>query len=216
MALEKIIRHPLKKGNDTSPLLIMLHGYGSNEQDLFSFAPELSEYLRIVSFRAPYSLGMGGYAWYAINFDADQNKFSDLDQARESLSLLKEEIESLQKEYGNIAENTFVLGFSQGCILSLAFVLNYPSKTHNIIGLSGYLIRELAPKNLIKEDYKEVKIYNSHGTMDQVIPISWAQKTNAFMESLPVEYCFEQYPAGHGVNPQNFYSLRNWINEKIK
>ena len=216
MALEKIIRHPSKEGNGASPLLIMLHGYGSNEQDLFSFAPELSENLRIVSFRAPYSLGMGAYAWYAINFDADQNKFSDLDQARESLNILKEEIDALQKEYGNTAENTFVLGFSQGCILSLAFVLNYPSKTQNIIGLSGYLMRELVPNNLKTEDFKEVKIYNSHGTMDQVIPVSWAQKTKAFMEDLSIDYCFEQYPAGHGVNPQNFFSLRNWIDEKIK
>jgi phospholipase/carboxylesterase len=216
MALEKIIRHPSQQGSDTPPLLIMLHGYGSNEQDLFSFAPELAPELRIISFRAPYSLGMGSYAWYAINFDADQNKFSDLDQARESLTVLKEEIESLQAEYGNTAANTFILGFSQGCILSLAFVLNYPNKTHNIIGLSGYLMRELAPENLKTEDYNHVKIYNSHGTMDQVIPISWAQKTEAFMQDLAIDYCFEEYPAGHGVNPQNFFSLRNWINDKIK
>jgi phospholipase/carboxylesterase len=52
--------------------------------------------------------------------------------------------------------------------------------------------------------------------MDQVIPISWAQKTEAFMRDLAIDYCFEEYPAGHGVNPQNFFSLRNWINDKIK
>jgi phospholipase/carboxylesterase len=77
-------------------------------------------------------------------------------------------------------------------------------------------MRELAPENLKTEDYKHVKIYNSHGTMDQVIPISWAQKTEAFMQDLAIDYCFEEYPAGHGVNPQNFFSLRNWINDKIK
>ena len=66
------------------------------------------------------------YAWYAINFDADQNKFSDLDQAKSSLNLLETLIGDFQKKYGNTAENTALSGFSQGCILSLALGLNHP------------------------------------------------------------------------------------------
>ena len=58
---------------ENAPLLVMLHGYGSDENDLFSFASELPEELFIISIRAPYSLQPSGNAWYAINFDARTN-----------------------------------------------------------------------------------------------------------------------------------------------
>ena len=77
MSLKYIIRKPTKE-SENPPLLILLHGYGSNERDLFSFAEELPEELLIVSAQAPYEMGHGGYAWYAINFDNVNGKFSDL------------------------------------------------------------------------------------------------------------------------------------------
>ena len=60
---------------DKNPLLLLLHGYGSNEEDLFSFASELPDTYFVVSARAPYDMQYGSYAWYAIDFDADENKF---------------------------------------------------------------------------------------------------------------------------------------------
>jgi len=213
MSLERKIKDPIDLKDGTAPLLIMLHGYGSNEEDLFSFSSELNPKLRIVSFRAPLNLGMGGYAWYSINFDADQNKFSDLEQAQNSMTKLKQEIEDLQHSYGNTQENTFLLGFSQGCILSMALGLNYPKTVSKIIGLSGYLMKELLPEAF--DDLSKVDIYNSHGTMDQVIPVSWAEKTAGFMEEHHISYVFETYPAGHGVNPQNFFAMRNWLDSRI-
>ncbi|MGK0252499.1 MAG: phospholipase/carboxylesterase, partial [Gammaproteobacteria bacterium] len=77
------ITRPARQEN--APLLLLLHGYGSNEEDLFSFAPEISENIFIVSARAPYEMPPQGAAWYAINFDASGEKFSDIDQARESM-----------------------------------------------------------------------------------------------------------------------------------
>ena len=70
---------------ENAPLLVMLHGYGSDENDLFSFATELPEELFIISIRAPYPLQPSGNAWYAINFDAEQNKWNDNDQAKSSM-----------------------------------------------------------------------------------------------------------------------------------
>ena len=60
-----------------APLLIMLHGYGSDENDLFSFERELPKELFIISLKAPYMLEIQGRAWYAINFDENQNKWND-------------------------------------------------------------------------------------------------------------------------------------------
>jgi len=55
LSLEHVVR-PSSLNNTKAPLLIMLHGYGSDENDLFSFASELPEELCIISAKAPYSL----------------------------------------------------------------------------------------------------------------------------------------------------------------
>ena len=57
-----------------SPLLVMVHGYGSNEEDLFSFARALPSELTIISIRGPISVQGMGYAWYDISFDSFGNK----------------------------------------------------------------------------------------------------------------------------------------------
>ena len=74
-SLHHITRPSTLKEN--APLLIMFHGYGSDENDLFSFATELPEELFIISVRAPHAMQPYGNAWYAINFDAEMNKWSD-------------------------------------------------------------------------------------------------------------------------------------------
>mgnify|MGYP006377661435 CR=1 FL=1 len=84
MSLEYIVKAP-KEIKEKNGALILLHGYGSNEEDLFSFAPQLPEDVYVISVRAPYDLQPYGHAWYEITFDADENKFSNNEQAKESL-----------------------------------------------------------------------------------------------------------------------------------
>ena len=103
---------------ENAPLLIMCHGYGSDENDLFSFASELPEELFIVSVRAPYSLQPYGNAWYAINFDANQNKWSDDEQAKSSRDIISNFIDDISTKYPVNSDNVTLLGFSQGtCLL---------------------------------------------------------------------------------------------------
>ena len=212
MSLNYIVRQP-KTAVKNPPLLILLHGYGSNEQDLFSFAEELPDELLIVSAQAPYEMGYGGYAWYAINFDANNGKFSDLDQARESVQKISAFIDEVQEKYNTDSSKTFLLGFSQGAILSYALSLNSPNKVQHVIALSGYINQELLPKeisNTIKTDY-----YISHGSVDQVVPVEWARQAPEVLKSLNLTSEYSEYPVGHGVAPQNFYSFNNWIEQRL-
>jgi len=157
LSLQYIVREPNTQSNNTS-LLILLHGYGSNEEDLFSFATELPEDLLIVSARAPQSLGFGSYAWYTINFTADQGKFSDIPEAIEA---------RVQERYHIPPNKTFLLGFSQGTILSYAVALNYPQKVQKIIALSGYINPELLPEDINEKNYTDLDFFISHGNVDQ-------------------------------------------------
>ena len=113
---------------ENAPLLVMLHGYGSDENDLFSFASELPKELFIISIRAPYPLQPSGNAWYAINFDAEQNKWNDNEQAKSSMKILIDCIDSACENYPVDQNNVSILGFSQGTILGMATALNHPTK----------------------------------------------------------------------------------------
>ena len=198
---------------ENPPLLLLLHGYGSNELDLFSFADELPETLVIVSLRAPYEMGHGGYAWYDINLDSKNNKFSDLNQARKSLQKITTTIDYIKTKHNTNPNNTFLLGFSQGAILSYALSFNFPNKIEHVIALSGYLNSELIPKENTQKIHTDY--YISHGAVDQVIPVEWARKAGPFLDSKGLKNEYSEYPVGHGVAPQNFFSFKKWIENRL-
>ncbi len=210
LSLEYLIRDPKIKLNK-NPLLLLLHGYGSNEQDLFSFASELPDEYYIVSVRAPYNMQYGSYAWYSINFDADQNKFSDNDQARISRDLISHFIDELIENYPIDARNVTLIGFSQGTILSYAVALSYPEKAQRVVAMSGYINQEILEENYLKNSFANLKIFASHGTVDQVIPLEWGRKAKPFLDKLGIYTTYKEYPIGHGVSPQNFYDFKNWL-----
>lgn len=208
--LHTVLREP-KIQNSAPPLLVMLHGYGSNEMDLFSFADELPGELLIVSVRAPHSTGMGGYAWYALHWDATDGKFSDLNQATDSILKLETLLNELQNTYQ--PSKTFLMGFSQGAILSYAISLQYPNRVQHVLALSGYINEDLLPKDIptnLKTDY-----YISHGTVDQVLPVEWARKAPTLLDKFGGKNVYSEYPVGHGVAPQNFFSLKKWIEDRL-
>lgn len=212
MNLHYLMREPKIK-LDKNPLLLLLHGYGSNEEDLFSFATELPEEYFVVAARAPYDLQYSSYAWYAINFDADENKFSDHEQAKISRDKIANFIDELLQKYPIDANGITLIGFSQGSILSYAVALSYPEKIRRVIALSGYLNIEIVKEGFEKNDLSHLKMFISHGTVDQVIPIDWARKAAPALTNLGIKTVYKEYPVGHGVAPQNFHDLTEWLKE---
>ena len=210
MNLYYLVQEPKIK-HDKNPLLILLHGYGSNEEDLFSFAPELPQDHYVISVRAPYDLQPYGHAWYAIHFDADENKFSDNVQAKQSVELISDFIDEVVKHYSIDAKNITLIGFSQGAILSYATALTFPDKISKVVALSGYFNQEIMPEVIDKNAVSHLKFFVSHGSVDQVIPVEWARKAKPALENLGLEVVYHEYPVGHGVAPQNFYDFKNWL-----
>ncbi|WP_431134839.1 alpha/beta hydrolase [Psychroserpens mesophilus] len=213
LSLHHITRPSTLKEN--APLLIMFHGYGSDENDLFSFAQELPEELFIISVRAPYPMQPYGNAWYAINFDANQNKWNDVEQAIDSRDKIADFIDQACAEYPVNQNNVTLLGFSQGTILSYAVALTYPAKVKNIIALSGYVSQDMLEENFENKDFTHLDFYCSHGSVDQVIPVDWARKAPQFLSNLKIKNTYSEFPVGHGVAPQNFYEFRSWLEKRV-
>lgn len=213
LSLYHLVRQP-KDIKDKNPVLLLLHGYGSNEEDLFSFAAQLPDEYLIISARAPYALPPYGNAWYAINFDADMNKFSDEVQAVQSRDLIAKFIDEIIENYPADKDNVTLIGFSQGAILSYAVALTYPEKIKRVLALSGYLNLEIIDKNFRMKNLEKLRFFISHGVVDQVIPVEWARKAPEFLKELGLDVEYHEYPVGHGVAPQNFYDMLAWINAR--
>ena len=209
------ITRAAKTTNEKAPLLILLHGYGSNEEDLFSFASELPDDFFIVSVRAPFDLQPYGHSWYDIHFTSDNEKFSDDEQAKESRDLIANFIDELVDTYPIDANNVSLIGFSQGTILSYAVALSYPEKVKNVVALSGYINENILVDNYASKDHSNLDIYISHGSVDQVIPNSWANKAPEFLNKISVNNSYREFPVSHGVAPQNFYEFKNWLVDKL-
>lgn len=209
------ITRPSTITDQKPPAIILLHGYGSNEEDLFSFASELPTELFVISVRAPQPMQPYGNAWYTIHWDTTNGKFNDIDEAIASRDLIAKFVSEAIQAYNLDANNITLLGFSQGCILSLATAISYPTLAKNVIGLSGYLDPEMLQPGYENADFKRLNIFLSHGNVDQVIPVEWARKTPEFLKTIGINTELKEYPVGHGVAPQNFYDLKQWLSTRI-
>lgn len=214
LSLEHLIR-PASQGTGKPPVLFLFHGYGSNEEDLFSFAPELPEEACVISVRAPHAIQPFGYAWYAINFEASYGKWSNTEQAIASRDILLRFIDEACQAYHLDEDRITLLGFSQGTVLGYALALSYPERFRNLVALSGYIDENILIKDYEEKDPSALQVYASHGQLDMVIPPEWAQKAPVFLKKLGVSYTYKEFPVGHGVSPQNFESFLKWLSDKV-
>ena len=206
--LDYRVRRPLKE-SDTNQVLFLLHGYGSHEEDLFSFANYLPEEYLIISLRAPLSLSFGGYAWYSIHFNEDQDKWSDDAEAKKAQEIILYNIDYHLEQFKLKGQKVSLLGFSQGAILSWAVSLSYPERIDKVIALSGYVNEDIF--SYAKEGLNQLRIFSSHGTQDPTLPIEWARKGIRLLEKKELKVSYKEYPAGHGINQDTFTDLLSWL-----
>ena len=210
MDLHYLVREPQNLNSKTT-LLILLHGYGSNEEDLFSFVPTLPEDWLVVSFRAPLNSQYEGYSWYDIDLMNTENRI-DIPQAKESLNGILENILKISNHYGLTDNETHLCGFSQGGILSYALALENPQLFSKIACLSCYPEEKLM-ENMVKEKKKleRLRFFISHGTEDAVIPLEWGRKAADLLYDLSCYFSFREYMSGHGVNQKNYMDLMDFF-----
>lgn len=191
------------------PALILIHGYGSNMDDLFSFSNYLPEQYTIISLQGPLESPFGGGAWYSINFDSNLKKWSDDIEALTSIRKIKDQLDYFTSTYELNSQDISLMGFSQGAILSWALLLDYSSLFRRAICMSGYINQEILQKPLL--EYRNVLAYCSHGLNDLTIPYEWAKTSIECLKKNNPKVFFNNYPNGHNVSPENFESILSWI-----
>ena len=210
--LQYLVKEP-KVQNEKTRTLILLHGVGSNEQDLFNLSAYLPEDIRIISARAPITLGNNSYAWYQVDFSTGKPVYNP-QQEQSSRKAIIYFIGEIKSKYKLSTDQLYLGGFSQGAIMSYSVALTNPHLVAGIIVMSGRLPEEIKPSVAPKEKLKNLEVFMSHGTKDNVLPVAYARDANQFLKSLDIETTYNEYPEGHGINAQMLADLNKWFNRK--
>jgi phospholipase/carboxylesterase len=201
-ALAHLAQQPRRPSDGLPPLLVLLHGYGSNEHDLFGLAPYLDPRFLILSARAPHMLMPGGYAWFQLDW-TDNGIVIDTMQAEASRSLVAAFVGASVASYGADLRRVYLCGFSQGAILSAAVALTEPELAAGAVLMSGRVPEEIRPQIAPAERLKDKPFLVVHGLYDQVLPIQNGRASRALLEALPVALTYKEYPIAHEVSAES-------------
>lgn len=206
--LEYRIQNASSSGQQPSSAIILLHGYGSHADDLFSFAPYLPKNHTIIALQAPLNLGPNSYAWYPLQADKNGNITSSIEAAWGAVQLIIETLDELKKIHHLNTKDISLLGFSQGAILSWAIAYHHVDKIRRVMALSGLVHESVntgAPPRFLA--------YASHGVQDPVIPISAARESIIPLSEKHTNISYNEFDMGHGVSQENFQQLLEWIDQ---
>lgn len=202
---------PTKKTAKT-PVLIMLHGYGSNEADLFDIAKGIDGRFITFSLRAPNTTPEGGFCWYALERFPDQPSKYNYAQAQESRTKILSFISNACKAYRLDSTQVFLMGFSQGSIMLYDIAIKAPAKIKGVMALSGRLMDETKDQKTDWAKVENVKFFIAHGNSDNVIKIAEAEKANEFLKSKQVkDLTFKNYEMPHSINGKELNDLKAWL-----
>jgi phospholipase/carboxylesterase len=196
--------------SDKPPLIILLHGVGSNEQDLFSFADQLPARFLVVSARGPYKLGQDSYGWYHIDYSTGKS-VSNKEEAEKSRNTLITFIDELSTIHSFDKSQVYLCGFSQGAIMSYSVGLTHPEKVKGIALMSGRLLEEVKPLVAPKDKLQKLDIFISHGTKDPVLNIAYAREAHAYLQQLGLNPVYKEYPEPHTISRDMFVDLLKWL-----
>ncbi len=185
-------------------LIVTLHGWGANAQDVASLSPflNLPDYQFLFpNAPFPYPDSAMGRAWYDLRME---NMYQGLAESR---SLLTDWLESLSSSTGVPLSRTILSGFSQGGAMTLDVGLKLPLA--GLVAMSGYL--HPGAVNVETKDTKLPPVLIMHGRQDTVVPLQAAVSARKTLESLGVAVQYQEFDMGHEIRPEMLDLLKNFL-----
>ncbi len=214
LSLAYLVRRPDVSSEGKPPLLIQLHGIGSNERDLFGYSDLLDPRFVVISARAPNMIGPAAYAWFEVEY-LPQGYNINTDQFRASYETLARFIGEATEAYQADPQRVYLNGFSQGAGMSLVVALAHPELVAGAAIMSGRLLEEGASWFAPQERLRGLPLLVTHGTEDGVIPIRYARQMRQALEALPVSLTYHEYEMAHEVTPDNLDDVLAWLTARL-
>ena len=191
--------------------MVLLHGYGSDGNDLIGLVPyfrDLMPEALFVAPNAPHSCAINpiGFEWFAIDHAAEVRDFSGIQSVREDIAGF---LEDLWAQTGIAPADTILCGFSQGAMIALDTGLHLEQDILGIVAFSGGIspaaIPDIPPG-------RQVPVCLVHGDADDVVPVEMSQRAESVLAAAGVRVTLHISPGmGHGIGPDAVEFTREFI-----
>jgi len=216
LPLTYLLRPPLTPpaAGERAPLLVMAHGVGSNERDLFGLAPDMDPRLHIMSLRAPLTMGPDAYGWFNVTF-VPNGHVIDVEQLDASRKVFAETLRAAVATFPVDPARVYLMGFSQGAIISLVTALTAPELLAGVIALSGRIPQQALPWAVAPERTAGLPVFQAHGVADTVIRVGEARAAREVLERQRVDLSYHEYPMPHTISSATFTDLTTWLDAQL-
>jgi thioredoxin 1 len=199
------------RGDNAERLLLLVHGYGADEQDLGGLLPHLDPEGRFCAVmpRGPEAAaGTPGFAWYSWS---PQGEF-DAGAFGTSLDALDDLLDEACEDQGFARDQALVAGFSQGAGMMIALALRFSDRPRPIGVLA--MSPALPGLDVFNPDWeagKNLPVLIQHGDQDPLVPVARVRQLARVLEGNGVPTVYSEYPMGHQVALESIRHARSWI-----
>lgn len=196
-------------------LVILLHGYGADGNDLFGIAQTLAPHLPNTAFRSPHAperctTNPAGYQWFPISWLDGSSEQEMAEGAERAKTTLHAYLDEAMVEEGMTPDRTIIIGFSQGTMMSLDVTMRREDAFAGLVGFSGRLIESDAPMTC------KTPVLLVHGDQDQMVPVASIHEAREALEKagVPVLWHISE-GVGHGIAPDGLSLALKFIQDRL-
>src|SRR3954453_8877800 len=209
MALDTLVHRIRPAAGDPEGALVLFHGRGTSEHDLFPLLDELDPERRLLGAtpRGPLSLPPGGAHWYGVR----QIGYPDPETFHSTYPQAGGWLDALLAEHGVAPDRAGTGGFSQGGVVACALGLGSGRpRPAGILALSGF-IPTVEGFDLDLGPARGLPVAIGHGTYDPVIGVEWGHDARDRLTAAGADVLYRESPMAHGVDPGFIPELRDWL-----
>ena len=192
------------------PVIFALHGIGYNEQDMLDLVEDLKEDYILIGIRGDLSYE-DGYAYYYLKGYGNPER----DLFDSSIEKLKNFIEDASNHYSIDPDRKYLIGFSQGAILSMTLALVLGDSIKGIIPMNGYI------PQFVKEEYPlksidHLSVFLCQGAADPIFPLNIGQENYDYLREQVESVKYTIYPTAHEISDNNKQDVVAWLRQELE
>jgi phospholipase/carboxylesterase len=214
LSLVHLVREAVGPSATRPPILLLLHGLKEDERGLHELAAGLDDRFLRVSARGIRTIKPGAFAWYHVKF-TPEGPIVDPGEVEESRLAILAFVDELVAAYGADPERVFLMGFSQGAIMSLCVALTEPERVAGVVSMSGRIPPSVHSRIAPAGRLGKLSVFAAHGTEDRVLPIEHGRATRELLSRYPIELEYREYPMGHGIGPESLRDASAWLGARL-
>lgn len=188
------------------PLLVLLHGRGADESDLFELGPAIDPRFAIASVRAPIALDEGGYTWSESHSPGRYRAES----LRASVTWIQSWLDTL-RDGRDEPQPVYLLGFSAGMAMAAALLMDQPDRYRGAVLLSGTLPFD-TDLSMTKNRLVDADVFYAHGSFDRVIPSELVSRSEKYLrDASGAHLTARRYPIAHEISLAELQEANAWL-----